>query len=228
MPRSPKERLWLVAGGLVAFVMILIGYFFFIGPQRSDTDAVDQQVSEANDRNAVLQARVNSLREQNKDIAKYRAAAAQAKLALPDTNGLADFLRTLQSIGSATSTNVVSLNVGTPQPVGQVAAGSSTTSGSTASSTPAAPTAVVFGLPITAQVSGSVSEVNNFLTQLQAVQPRAVLVTEIGESSGAGSNAVVTGNATGSGQAGISLKMYAFVAPGTAAETAQLQQAAGK
>ena len=35
--RSQQERLWMIAGGLAALVLLLIGWAFFISPQRSST-----------------------------------------------------------------------------------------------------------------------------------------------------------------------------------------------
>ena len=72
-----------------------------------------------------------------------------------------------------------------------------------------APTATgtgVYGLPITAQVTGSPVALGQFLQQLQAVQPRAVLITKLIEG---------TGPVAGSKLAGTSLQltMQAFVAP---------------
>ena len=39
-------------------------------------------------------------------------------------------------------------------------------------------------MPITAQISGSVTQLDQFLSQLQSVQPRAVLISQIVESAG--------------------------------------------
>src|SRR3954470_20371600 len=84
MPRSQAERLWMIGGALVALVLLLIGYFFFISPQRSDTADVDAQVESVQSSNDVLQARLNKLRTQNQDIAQFENLAATARLALPD------------------------------------------------------------------------------------------------------------------------------------------------
>lgn len=230
MPRSQTERLWMLAGGLVAVIMIVIGYLAFISPQLSDTDAVDGRVASAKSHNDALQARVDALKAQSQNLSRYEAAAAQARLALPDTSGLSDFLRTLQTIGSQTNTNVVSLNVGAPKDVSAVASGRAASAGTTTTATPAPATPAtatgpsVYALPITADVEGAVNSLNDFLTQLQSVQPRAVLVSQIAETVGSSSGGTKTSKAATS----ISLTMYAFVAPGTAAEATQLQQAATK
>ena len=237
MPRSQAERLWMIGGGLVGLVMVLIGYLFFISPQRSDTSNVDGQVQSAQSSNDVLQAKLDKLREQNKNLAQFQAQAGQARLALPDTNGLSAFLRTLQQIGGATRTDVSSLVAGNPVDVSSVLTGVAASTAAPSANPTAAPAAAtpaatpaggarVWALPITTTVSGSVDALNQFLTQLQSVQPRAVLISQLTET--AGSSTQVTTASQRPGVPTLSLTMYAFVSPGTASESAQLQAAAGK
>jgi Tfp pilus assembly protein PilO len=231
VPRSQVERLWLVAGGLVAFVMLLIGYFFFISPQRSSTSEVNQQTATAQQQNAVLQARLDALREQNKNLNKYKAQLAAAQQALPSTSGTSDFLRTLQSLGAATLTDVTQLTVGQPVDVTPVAAAQPTASGAAAttaaaptqSAAPAAPVATtpgLYALPITASVSGSAPALSKFLDQLQAVQPRAVLISSITMTAG------TTDQNQSADSYTLQLTMQAFVAPSTPAEGAALSSSA--
>jgi Tfp pilus assembly protein PilO len=213
VPRSQLERLWLVSGGLIAFVMLLIGYFFFISPQRSDTASVNDAVATARQQNAVLQARLDALNEQNKDLAKYQAEQAALEQALPSTSDISDFLRTLQSLGNATLTDVTALTVGQPVAITPVAAAQPSSSpGAVATSAPAvnAPVATssVYGLPITATVTGSANALTKFLDQLQAVQPRAVLISDIELAQSADSATP--------GAFSLSLTMKAFVAPAAA------------
>jgi Tfp pilus assembly protein PilO len=228
MPRTQLEKAWLGAGLIVAVVVAVIGYFFFIGPQRSTTSDVDGQASAAQSQNDTLQVRINSLDAQNRKLSTYRAALKQAQLALPTTSDLPNFLRTLQSLGNATLVDVTTLAVGTPTLVGANAASSSSTtsapdpttsvSNNPATGTPSGPQ--VFALPITAQVSGSIKALTNFLGQLQSVQPRAVLVDSItvgGAAAGASASAST-----------LDVTLRAFVAPGSTVETQQLAQAASK
>jgi hypothetical protein len=224
VPRSQKERLWMIAGGLIAFLMCLIGYFFFISPQRSSTSSVNAQVSDANQKNAALQARINALQEQSKNLARYQAQLAQARLALPAESGIPDFLRTLQSLGSATLTDVTTLTVGQPgpvtaapaQPTSAASPTSTATSAPTSTATSNAITApAVFSMAISATVTGSPTALDKFLDQLQNVQPRAVLITNIAEN-----DASTTGAVHGTGQATLSLTMQAFVSPNLPAAAA--------
>ncbi|MDT4903579.1 MAG: hypothetical protein QOH52_1595 [Pseudonocardiales bacterium] len=234
MPRSQPERLWLIGGGIVGALMVLIGYFFFISPQRSQTSDVNSQAATARQEAATLQAHINTLRAQNKQLAKYRVELAAAQRALPSTSGLSDFLRTLQSLGNSTQTTVQMLTVGPPTDVSVVAA--NTPTGTTAPSTPApspsaaAPGATsgtpvtggVYGLSISTSISGTAAALNNFLAQLQAVQPRAVLITQLTEgdttTSGSGSKSGTT----------LQLTMQAFVDPTSPAEQANLAAASHK
>jgi Tfp pilus assembly protein PilO len=231
MVKSPQERLWLVGGVLAAVVVTLIGYFLLISPERADTQTVEDQVATAQQQATTLQTRIDQLTAQNKDLAKYRANVAQLRRALPSTSGLPDFLRTLQGLGNATRADVTSLTVGPPTdastlPGGAPAAASTSPSNGAASSsstsnqpaaTPAGPH--IYALAITALVSGSTTQLADFLDQLQSVQPRAVLISQITVGAGAAGG---TGPATSS----MSLTMKAFVAPADPSEAARLAQAA--
>src|SRR5689334_8267725 len=100
MPKSMMQKVWIGGGAVVALLLILIGFFLFISPQRNQTRDVHSQVSVAQQQNQMLRTRINQLAAQNKDIAKYVAAYKQAELAFPDQSGLPDFLRSLQAIGN--------------------------------------------------------------------------------------------------------------------------------
>jgi cell division protein FtsB len=224
--RSQTERLWLIGGALVAFVLLLIGFFFFISPQRSQTSDVNSQVASTEQHNAQLEARLNTLRTQNKNLAKYKADLATARLALPATSGISDFLRTLQSLGNSTQTQVTAVTVGQPAPVVAAVATSSTGSPSSPAPTPTSASATgapgattglqVYSLAITANVSGGTDALNKFVEQLQAVQPRAVLITQITEGSGV----AATGSQAAAATTTLQLTMQAFVAPATPAPAA--------
>jgi Tfp pilus assembly protein PilO len=221
VPRSQRERLWLVSGGLIAFVMLLIGYFFFISPQRSNTTDVNSRAATVRQQNAVLQARLDALREESKNLPKVKAQLATLQQALPSTSGISDFVRTLQSLGSATLTDVTALSVGQPVTVTLAAAAPTVTAAPTTASTATVPTVAtapgLYGLPITATVTGSPSALTKFIDQLQAVQPRAVLISDVS----------LTSDATAGGNTfTLNLTMQAFVAPTSVSESAGLAASA--
>ena len=218
MPKSTGERLWWIAGGLGGFLLVLVGWFFLISPQRSHTSDVERQVGAARQQNAALQARIDSLREQNAHLAQYQAALHKAQLALPSESGLSDFLRTLQELGNSTGTDVEALTVGNPTaitPVTPTVPGRTTSSSSPAPAPAPAPAAGgavtapagLYGLPISAQVSGPPVALGHFLDQLQSVQPRAVLITKLLEGTDATSK---------TGGTSLQITMQAFVDTATA------------
>lgn len=227
MPRTQMEKVWVFGGVIVALLLLLIGYTMLISPQHSKTDSAHAQTDTVKSSNQRLEARIAALRDQSKNLAKYQSDLQTAELALPVTSGLPDFLRTLQSIGNATLTTVSSLTVGAPTDVSSVAGGSSARPASaTKTSTPSTIGSAVYAMPINAQVTGSSAALDSFLSQLQTVQPRAVLISQLTESTAgavSGSGATSAGSGTT-----LQLTMQAFVAPSSAAERARLSQAAGK
>ncbi len=230
MPKKQIERFWLLGVALVAFVLILIGYTMFVSPQNAKTSTARSQVSTAEASNQRLQARIDGLRAESKNLAKYQADLVSAQLALPSTSGLPDFLRTLQSIGNATLSTMSALSVGTPTdvtPIAGAAAQSSTSSSGSSATASTVGGVRVYELPINATVNGSTSALEAFLTQLQTVQPRAVLISSLTEAAGT----VASGAGAGSSnpnQTSLTLTMQAFVAPSSAAEKASLSTASGK
>jgi Tfp pilus assembly protein PilO len=235
MPKKQIERVWLLGVVVVGALLVLIGYTMFVSPQNSKTSGARSQVSNADAANQRLQLRINGLREQSKNLSKYQADLTAAQLALPATSGLPDFLRTLQSIGNATLTSVSSLTVGPPTdvtPIAGTAAANRVSSSSTSTTSPTSAStgsASIYALPISASVTGSTNALDAFLVQLQTVQPRAVLISELSESSGQTSSGTAGGQAnSASGSTTLTLTMQAFVEPASAAEQARLATAAGK
>lgn len=218
MARTAMEKLWLTIGGIAALLLLLIGWFFFIGPQRSKTSDVQSQISAAQLQYSTLQSRLAALRAQSSDIGKYKAELQAARQALPSTDGVPDFLRTLQALGNATMTEVSTVTVGAPAavvPVAPTTAAPTDTSSTpapsptdSATAAPTTPSSGIYSMPITAQVTGSVNALGKFLEQLQSVQPRAVLITQITESAG---------SASGGKGTSLQLSMQAFVDPTGAA-----------
>ena len=193
------QKLW-TAGGVVAVALIaLLGWLMFISPANSQTSAANAQKNTVQLQNDALQARLNALAVQNKHLATFEAALTQAHAALPSSDGLANFLRELQTLGNSTLVKVTNVSVSNPLPATGNAAATPTTGATT-------PTGI-YEIPITVQASGSEQYLNQFLNQLQEVQPRAVLITQASLGAGTQSTNVATGQNT------LQLTMNAFVDP---------------
>lgn len=218
MGTKQLERVWVAGTVLVAVLLVAIGYFALISPERGKTHDLQSQVADATLQNTQLRNEVARLASDNENLSKYRSDLATAQQALPSTSGIPDFLNTLQQIDATTGVST-SVTVGPPTDVTGLSGTSSATSGTGGTGTPTLGSAHIYALPLTAQVSGSVDDLNAFLNQLQSVQPRAVLVSQITETSGAGSGGSTRGSTN------LQLTMQAFVAPTNPLEDAQLAAA---
>ncbi|HYN96629.1 MAG TPA: type 4a pilus biogenesis protein PilO [Pilimelia sp.] len=189
MATANANRLWVLGGALGAIVLLALGWFLVISPQNAETRVLHEQVDAAEANLVGLQKRLAVLREQNRDLERYKAELARDRAALPDEAAMADFLRELQSAGSASGVTVGGVTVGPPTAV--------TVSGGTAHS-----------LPLTLNAQGTPGKLAGFLRQLQEVQPRAVLITAATLSPAGQGTSLASG-------AGLTLDLRAFVAPTT-------------
>jgi len=227
VPRSQAERLWLVGGGVATLLITVIGFLLVISPQRGETGRVHTKLTGVQHRNATLEQRLAQLRQQNQNLASFERQLAAAREALPTTSNVSDFLRSLQALGGQTQTEVTSLGVTAPTPVPTPTAAASTAPVPGPAQQPAInPQALagLYALTTTVQLSGSPQNLTRFLDQLQTVQPRAVLITGVQESTGA--SGTVAG--AGRGSTTLQLTLEAFVAPPAAALPAPTASASGK
>jgi Tfp pilus assembly protein PilO len=181
------DRLWVTGGAFGAAVLLAIGWFLFIGPRNAETSSLEQQTVAAEVHVASLTHRLAELRQQNRNLPKYKAQLERDRQALPTTAGMADFLRELQAAGENAGVSVQGILVGAPIQA-------------------TAPASEIIALPITLTAAGTTAKLDLFLDQLQKVQPRAVLISS--------ANAMANeqdGNTT------LSLTLQAFVAPSTPA-----------
>jgi Tfp pilus assembly protein PilO len=207
MPTKDRERLLIGGAVITALLMLLVGYFALIGPQRSKTRDINAQVADATTQNSVLSNKISTLSQQNRDLKKYEQDLATQEKALPSQNDLNTFLRTLEGLGTATGSDA-SFTAGSPV---DVTAGSTTTPAAGAATGTGTGLTVngqhIYALPITAQVTGTVDSLSQFLDELQAQQPRALLITQVTQTKASSTK--------GANNTGLALTMQAFVAPGS-------------
>jgi Tfp pilus assembly protein PilO len=188
------DRLWAAGGALAAVALLAIGWFLLISPQRDQTAQLAADADTAQQRLVPMRHRLVELRQQNGKLAEYEARLARGRQALPTTSGITDFLRELETGGTATGVTVTSVVVGSPT---QVPVGS----------------AHLYALPITLVGTGTVAQCDQFLDQLQQVQPRAVLVSSVNEVPTADSTTL-------GGTVTLTVGLQTFVAPPAAATPA--------
>lgn len=182
-----RDRLWLLGGLVVALLLAFVAWQFFIKVQQEQTASVKEDIASADQQITDTTRQLDQLKADSANLAKYKATLAAAQQALPSDAAMPAFIRELQAAGDATGVGIAQVQVGQPQPVvaaAQAAAGP------------------VFFIAVTVVASGPTESVNEFIKQLQMIQPRAVLVSSVTESPGAGAN-----------QAQLNLAFQVFVAP---------------
>ena len=217
MKLRPIDKMW-VGGGIAAGVVILaLGWFFLISPQKSQTSDFQSQTNQSEQRNAQLQAKLITLGQQSKNLDQFKATLTRDQQALPSSSGLPDFLRSIQSLGGQNQVSITSVIIGAPAPLvaaAPVAAATPTATASTAATTgtpaTAASTGSVYTIAVTLNAGGTSPALLAFLNQLQHVQPRAVLIDQASLKP-----ADATGQkVTAAGQTTLVLSMDLFVQTG--------------
>lgn len=188
MAARRKDRVWIVVGVLASVVVIALSWLFFINPQLGDKSAAEQQTADAQVQNAVLQQKINKLRQDAANSASLQAQLDQARDALPTAHDLDEFTRQLTAQAQKSGVTVVSITPASPVQVqGQTAPAPTTdadtdTGGNAATTTaPAAPTSTgpagqLYAIQVTLITDGTVEKQQALLTAIQTEGPRAALV----------------------------------------------------
>jgi Tfp pilus assembly protein PilO len=151
------DKLWMLGGVIAAAVVLLLGWFFFVGPQYAEAARLDDQAIQAQVRLAAQQRKLADLQKENQDLPQFKELLNRARQALPTAAGTADFLRELQVAGERASVSVTGLSVGARLDVPG-------TGGD------------IYALPVALTVAGESEALEGFLNELQLVQPRAMLI----------------------------------------------------
>jgi Tfp pilus assembly protein PilO len=179
-------RIWVFAGAAAIVLLALAFWFMLISPKFAEAADVRIQVDDNRTQLIGLRKRIAGLEAQLARLPEYKADLRRNHEALPPDSGVPDFLRQLQDSGEATGVRVSDVSVAPP---------------AQADGLPGA-----WQLPINLTAEGDPDHLGDFLDQLQAVQPRAVLVQTASLTSGGIA-------AADSGKPSLSLTLMAFVAP---------------
>jgi hypothetical protein len=237
--RAQDKRFWLAGGAALAVLILAIGWFGLISPQRSSTSSLRAEADSAQAQNTVLAAKVAKLKQQNDGVGELKTELRTALGALPFDTGLPTFTR--QVAGQATRSKVAltSISVGTAATTagapaattgtgttgtgttgtGTTGTGTTGTAGTGASGagTAATGSGTVMAIPITLLSTGTSAHQLAFLKAVQVQGPRRALVssTNLGGGSAGGGSAV--GKSTT-----MTIQMTIFTAPLDAAGRKQL------
>ncbi|MBG0563094.1 type 4a pilus biogenesis protein PilO [Actinoplanes aureus] len=153
------DQIWLFGGLALIALLIAGGWFMLISPKyadeakaQADTQDTTIQLNKAKNGFRALKDETAKLDEYTEQLAEYQAALPVAS----KTNGIPDFLKQLQTMGTKLDVEVSGYSASAEEDSKDLT--------------------TITALPITLNVEGDVERVSKFIKQLQTTQPRAVLI----------------------------------------------------
>ena len=166
---GPSSKVWLAGGGALAVIIVLISWFIVISPVRADTQSLRENTEAVDASNAVLQTKLDALKEQDANRDELIQSLMSSLSALPATVALPDFNRQVVSQAALRKVDLTSVTIGPPTtPAAQAG---------TVVADPTAPASGLLAVPITITTKGAQLDQLYFLRDLQQVGPRRALVT---------------------------------------------------
>jgi len=159
------DRIWLVGGLLTIVALVAASWFLVISPKFAQTDGVRADTETAELQLVQLRRDLATLAQQEQQRAGFEADLRSRKIALPTSYNIPGFLRQVQDSGAAVNVRISGFSVANPARSAKVAS--------------------VVELPINLTAEGSAADLSRFVSRLQNVQTRAVLVTSLSLSAGA-------------------------------------------
>ena len=163
---TSSSRFWLIGGGVVAVLIVLVSWLLVIGPVRADTAALQDDTAAVESQNDVLEANLNALKEQDEHRDELVAGVRKSLAALPPDVALPDFNRQILKQAAGRGVEVVNITVG--------AATSPVQPG--VPTDPTVPTTGQLAVPIVIQTKGSSLGQLYFLRDIQEEGPRLALI----------------------------------------------------
>ncbi len=186
--------------GVVSLVVVLLaGWFLLIGPTVGELGAVDQRMTDAQDRNSRMSLQLTQLRAQAEDLPKTRAEADRLAEVFPPTADQPGFFAQVTEAAfdaGIRADDITDVSLGTPivpKPEGEEPPPSGTNPADSLPVTPADPTEIALQL-VTVTVSGDYRDLTAMLANLESMQ-RTLYVTGVELAAGTGTEEAGTASA---------------------------------
>lgn len=162
-----RAKMWYALAGLLAFVVVAVGWFALVSPQRDSAANLREQLVDQEARNAQTTAQVASLRKQAEGLPELKAKLAALNARVPTADEVPDLLRTITAQATDAGTSLESVSPGALVPPGGAAAAGTTTT-----------TAGLATLPVQIIVSGDYGSLTAFVKRLESL-PRVLLLDSV-------------------------------------------------
>lgn len=162
-----RAKMWYALAGLLAFVVVAVGWFALVSPQRDSAATLREQLVDQEARNAQTTAQVASLRKQAEGLPELKAKLAALNARVPTADEVPDLLRAITAQAADAGTSLQSVSPGTLVPPGGAsAAGTGIT------------TAGLATLPVQIIVTGDYGDLTAFVKRLESL-PRVLLLNSV-------------------------------------------------
>lgn len=243
-----RTRLWLGSGVAVGLLVLVAGWFLLLSPELSATSDTRDRIEDAQLQNAGLQSKIATLQAANAQLPTLVSQLRRSRQQLPVTSGFTTFTDQLAAQAKTAGVTITSVAIGAIAPAtgaatGAVAAPAATdtgdsagsagsaggTTGTAASGTAAAaaagPAGTIFQVQVTLTTTGGLAQQRDFISAVQAVGPRAALISSLQLAPGEGADAGSGGSAATSSldrSAAVTTVLTVFVQPQSPAATQAL------
>jgi Tfp pilus assembly protein PilO len=162
--RGNARSLWMVGAGVVALLLLLVGWMLLISPQLDAASASRAEEQETIDSTTLLRARVASLAEDHANLATLQSELDTLHTQFPTGLDLTDFVRRLAAMAEASGASVQSVSRSEPAVREDVT--------------------TVWQVPVNLTVTGTHDQILAYLDQLQGVDDRLFLVDSLNTTTG--------------------------------------------
>lgn len=194
-----RSRRWFLATALVVIIVLALGWFGFISPQRSHKSRLQAQAVSVEQQNAALQTQVNKLQRQAKNKIAEQAEIQAIGREIPGSVQMAPYMRELAKAALATGVDLQSIAPSGPQNTKLVAPAASANPNPTAAAGSNPPAATgsnqVLVIGVKLSIAGSYFQVQQFLANVEKLE-RFSQITSINLAPGG----VRTGDSTAEDQ----------------------------
>lgn len=230
--QASKARAWIVGTVIVAIMILVAAWFLLISPVLASAGETSDLATAQDEQNALERTRITALKADFDKLDIHKQELASLRQGIPAQLDHSQFQRDIATIALAHNVTVMSLTTSSsvevtfdlPAPDAPAAAESdeTATEGADAATPAAEPAPLVSGMyevPITIELIGTYENVLSFVTELQTVNPRLILVTSIDGTALKAADASGGAPATADGDLSVVLtgQMYVLLDEGAVA-----------
>lgn len=165
------RQLWLLTA-IGSLAVLALGYFLLVSPKAGEAAALREETQTQETMNRQLQAQIDQLNAQKKDLPKMQAELEEFETLVPGNPAMPAFLRMISDAADRTGVELESVTPNLPDFSKGV---NLQTRASTMAPVPAPKGMVLVKIPTGIKVNGAYANISQFFDELESL-PRALMV----------------------------------------------------